>query len=167
MCIYTWGSYIYICMCVYIYMNLMCIYTYIYIFICIHTYVYLYAYICTSCMCTYMHPFVLCYSSPWHELFTLSKQAMSAVRLVMSQIGRDFKQLRRGMFISDRCNTLQAFEQMIFVRAGNLDGWTTASVQLSFGLSLLPSSFKLSLSHFCLSLLHLFLAFCSTRPSSQ
>ena len=167
MCIYTWGSYICVYACIYIWTS--CVYTHIYIFICIHTHVYLHACTCTSCICTYMHPFVLCYSSLWHELFTLSKQAMSAVRLVMSQIGRDFKQLRRGMFISDRCNTLQAFEQMIFVRAGNLDGWTTASVQLSFGLYLLPSSFKLSLSlsHFCLSLVHLFLAFCSTRPSSQ
>ena len=70
----------------------------------------------------------------------------------MSQIGRDFKQLRRGIFISDKCNILQAFEQMIFVRAGNLDGWTTASVQLFFGLPLLPSAFKLSLSLISLSL---------------
>ena len=54
-------------------------------------------------------------------------EAMATVCLVMSQIGRDFPWLRSGYVISDKCNTLQAFEQIIFVRQGNLDGWTTAS----------------------------------------
>ena len=57
----------------------------------------------------------------------LLPEAMSAVRLVMNQIGRDFPWLRDGTVISDKCNTLQAFEQIIFVRAGNYEGWTTAS----------------------------------------
>ena len=54
-------------------------------------------------------------------------EAMSTVRIVMNQIGRDFPWLRFGTVVSDKCNTLQAFEQMLFVRHGNLEGWSTAS----------------------------------------
>jgi hypothetical protein len=54
-------------------------------------------------------------------------EAMSAVRLVINQIGRDFPWLRSGTIASDKCNTLQAFGQMLFIRQGNMGGWTTAS----------------------------------------
>jgi hypothetical protein len=57
----------------------------------------------------------------------LLPEAMSAVHLVLNQMGRDFPWLRTGTIVSDKCNTLQAFEQILFVVAGNREGWTTAS----------------------------------------
>ncbi len=49
-------------------------------------------------------------------------EAMSAIRLVVNQVGRNFPWLKRGTMVSDQCTTFQAFEQILFVRLGNNGG---------------------------------------------
>ena len=60
------------------------------------------------------------------------EEAMSALRLQLFQIKKDFPQLTDVIICSDNCGNYHGYEQIPFVVLGNRDGWKVNSSGLGF-----------------------------------